>query len=144
MSSSIWFTVLAWNVFAFGQAGKTLEPIMAIVISFRRKLSSGNHRTLKVTADATPDEWDDVKDRAIALTLSEGKGAIRVLTRIGLQAEAEDLQADAVEELETPWAKSAVATARLVAQAAMAMKAQRTADRARAGVSASNGGGKLK
>ena len=117
---------------------------MAIVISFRRKLASGVTRTLKVAAEATPEDWDDVKDRSIAVALSEGKGAIRVLARLGLKAEAEDLQADAVEELETAWAKSAVATARLVAQAAMAMKCQRTADRARAGVSASNGGGKLK
>jgi len=117
---------------------------MAIVIAFRRKLASGTVRTLKVTADATPDEWDDVRDRAIAVTLSEGKGAIRVLARIGLKAEAEELQGDALEELESTWAKAAVATARLVAQAAMAMKCQRTADRARAGVSASNGGGKLK
>ena len=119
-------------------------PIMAIVINFRRKLASGNHRTLKVSSDATPDEWDDVKDRSIAQTLSEGKGAIRVLIRLGLKTEAEDLQADAVEELEAAWAKAATATARSVAQAAMAMKAMRTADRARAGVSASNGGGKLK
>ena len=117
---------------------------MAIVINFRRKLASGVTRNLKVNADASPEDWDDVRDRSIALTLSEGKGAIRILARIGLKAEAEDLQADAADELESSWAKAAVATARLVAQAAMAMKAERTADRARAGVSASNGGGKLK
>ena len=116
---------------------------MAIVITYRRTLASGNHRTISVEVPASPDMWDDVKDRTVAWALSQGRGAIKVLGNIGLEVEAAELQADAVEELSTEWAKTAVATARAVAQAVLCEKGARTSDRARHATSAVRGGGKI-
>ena len=116
---------------------------MAILITYRRKLASGCHRTLTVEVPATPTEWDDVKDRSLAWALSQGRGAIKVLGNIGLAAEAAELQEDAREELSTEWAKTAVATARQVAQAILCEKGARTSDRARHATAAVRGGGKL-
>ena len=116
---------------------------MAIVITYRRTLASGCHRTLSVEVPATPTEWDDVKDRTVAWALSQGKGAVKTLGNIGMADEASELQADAVEELSAEWAKTAVATARQVAQAILALKCARTADRARHATAATRGGGKI-
>ena len=116
---------------------------MAILISYRRTLASGNHRTITVEIPATGQEWDDVKDRASAWALSQGKGAVKALGNLELVDEASDLQAEASEELSAEWAKTAVATARMVAQAILSQKSSRTADRARHALSAIRGGGKL-
>jgi len=116
---------------------------MAIVITYRRTLASGNHRTISVEVPASPEQWDDVKDRSTAWALSQGRGAIKVLGNVGLAAEAAELQEDAREELKAEWAMTAVATARQVAQAIMSVKGARTSDRARHATAAVRGGGKL-
>ena len=116
---------------------------MAILITYRRTLASGSRRTLTVEVPASPDMWDDVKDRSLAWALSQGRGAIKMLGNIGLAAEAAELQADAVEELKAEWAVTAVATARTVAQAILSVKGARTSDRARHSTAAVRGGGKI-
>ena len=116
---------------------------MAILITYKRTLSSGASRTLTVEIPATGQEWDDVKDRAAAWGLSQGRGAIKALVHQGLEDEAVELACEAREELSEEWAKTAQSTARLAAQAILSTKGARTADRARHALAAVRGGGKI-
>ena len=117
---------------------------MAILISYKRVLASGVSRTLTVEVPASGEQWDDVRDRAVAHGLSQGRGAaVKALAGADMVNEAVDLVSDATAELNEAWAKTAQETARAVAQAVLAQKGARTADRARHAVSALAGRGKL-
>ena len=117
---------------------------MAILISYKRVLASGASRTLTVEVPATGEQWDDVRDRAVAHGLSQGRGqVVKALASADMVDDAVALIADAVSELDTEWARVAQDTARKAAQAILALKGARTADRARHATAALKGRGKL-
>ena len=117
---------------------------MAILITYKRTLASGASRTLTVEVPASGTEWDDVRDRAVAHGLSQGRGQIvKALAAHDLVDDAVALIADAVSELDTEWARVAQDTARKAAQAVLGAKGTRTADRARHACAALKGRGKL-
>ena len=117
---------------------------MAILISYKRTLASGASRTMTVEVPASGEQWDDVRDRVVAHGLSQGRGrVVKALAASDMMDEAIMLVTEATAELNEAWAKTAQETARAVAQAVLAQKGSRTADRARHAVAALAGRGKL-
>jgi hypothetical protein len=116
---------------------------MALNITFSRTTASGAKRQLCVESDMSLVTFDDRKDRVTAVTLANGRGAVRSLATEGETDAAGLLMQEAQAELSEVWADDAHAASVRLARQVVHCGKGRTADRARWALAALKGGGKL-